>query len=78
MYENQSGEFVCGYWGLKGREVFINEISTSDLRVSNTDCPDQLCSLFHNTLCSLLDRHAPVMRQRITVLPRVPWMTDTW
>ena len=67
MYGNQSGEFVCGYWGLKGREVFINERSTSDLCVSNTDYPDQLCSLFNNTLCSLLDRHAPVMGQRITV-----------
>ena len=40
MYGNQSGEFVCGYWGLKGIEVFINEISTSDLCVSNTDYPD--------------------------------------
>lgn len=59
MYGNQSGEFVCG--------VFINEISTSDICVSNTDYPDQLCSLFDNTLCSLLDRHAPVIRQRITV-----------
>ena len=67
MYGKQSGEFVCGYWGLKGREVFINEISTSDLCVSNTDYPDQLYSLFDNTLCSLLDHHAPVIRQRITV-----------
>ena len=67
MYGKQSGEFVCGYWGLKGREVFINEISTSDLCVSNTDYPDQLCSLFDNTLCSLLDHHAPVICQRITV-----------
>ena len=67
MYGKQSGEFVCGYWGLKGRGVFINEISTSDLCVSNTDYPDQLCSLFDNTLCSLPDRHAPVIRQRITV-----------
>ena len=53
MYGKQSGEFVCGYWGLKGREVFINEISTSDLCVSNTDYPDQLCSLFDNTLNAL-------------------------
>jgi len=58
------------------RDAFKDEICNSELFQMNTDDPDELATLFDNTLRSLLDRHAPVKHKNITIRPRVPWMND--
>ena len=59
------------------RDAFMDEIRNySELFQMDTDDPDELASLFHNTLRSLLDRHAPVKHKNTTNRPYVPWMND--
>ena len=38
MYRDQFGEFVCGYWGLKGwAAIYYEEYTTSTLTITSSD-----------------------------------------
>ena len=54
MYRNQFGEFVCGYWGLKGYEmsdirrlISDNKHQTSDIRRLTSDNKHQTSDIRH-------------------------------
>ena len=54
----------------------MDEIRKSELFQVDTDDPDELATLFDNTLRSLLDRFVPVKHKNNTSRPCVPWMND--
>ena len=44
MYGDQFGEFVCGYWGLKGLPVVISQGHEGVVWDSAAHASNQLCS----------------------------------
>ena len=65
----------------KIKTIDINTLK-EDLQQSGLCCevPLELVSLVscYNSICSgLLDKHAPVVKETITLWPRAPWFNDT-
>ena len=54
--------------------AFKDDIARSDL--FNDVDPEKLVDLYNNTLCLLLDRHAPITSKNVLVRPNVPWINS--
>ena len=55
---------------------FKHDLLLSDL-FTNTLGVNELIACYNQTLTSILDKHAPLMKKTITVRPRVPWFNAT-
>ena len=54
--------------------AFKGDIARSDL--FNDVDPEKLVDLYNNTLCLLLERHAPVTSKKVLFRPNVPWINS--
>ena len=60
-----------------GEESFIKELSKTDwnLFLQNSNDPNQLWSAWKCKFMEIIDRHAPIRRQKVRTKP-VPWLTS--
>ena len=56
---------------------FKHDLLLSDLFTNTPLGLNELIACYNQTLTSILDKHAPLMKKTITVRPRVPWFNAT-
>ena len=57
-------------------EKFQSDILSSDLLESPATTLDELCDQYDNILSGIIDDHAPLRTQNITIRPFTPWYND--
>ena len=55
---------------------FCDELANSSLLLHPPDDLHQLVALYSSALVSTLNKHAPIKRRVITILPAAPWYTE--
>ena len=55
---------------------FKNDLAKSDLLTSTCSSSSSLYQLYHSTLSSLLNKHAPLKTKTCSSRPKEPWMSE--
>jgi hypothetical protein len=58
------------------RDKFASDLKSSCLAQQQSECLDELCSNYENTLRSLKDKYAPEKTITVTERPYTPWYND--
>ena len=57
-------------------ETYLDDIK-NELRFNPDSDVEVNCSLYHTVLTSILDKHAPVLINRVSARPKLAWMNDS-